>query len=121
MESRAILSPDTLAVIVQQFGARVDGSIGGYSRFPLRHCNAVARTECGPEGTEPFEIEIVDLAMNGIGFRTHKPVASGTTLAVELSFPGIRPQIWRCRVVGIHAFDGGSYRMGARFQEIGDR
>ncbi len=117
MASTASLSPYTLAEIVDRFGARPDPGRELSCRFPLRECSGTAQIEgSGPLG--PFEIEIIDLSLGGIGFRTAAPVFPGTVLSVALSVPGIPPQTWRCRVTALHAHEGDKRRGGARFEAL---
>jgi hypothetical protein len=96
------ISPNVLAEIVSRFGARPDPTSEAL-RFPLRNCGAVAVVEQEGDGGQEFPIEIVDISVNGIGFKTSLCLPDDATLIVRLRFPGIRPQSWRCRVVDVHA------------------
>ena len=118
MSEAIYLPPHILAEIIDRFGARAESSTEEYLRFPLRHCNATARSECDGGSSGAFDIEIVDLSIRGIGFQTSSPVTSGAVFTVELDVPGMPPQAWRCRVVNVHAFDGENYRVGAQFQAV---
>ena len=114
MCASASISPNVLAEIVSRFGARPD-STSGVLRFPLQNCGAVAVVEQEGDGGRKFPIEIVDISVNGIGFKTSTCLSEDTTLTVWLRFPGIRPQSWRCRVVDVHAQAWDRYWLGALF------
>jgi hypothetical protein len=120
MENAARLSPNILAQIVDRFGARLDARAESQTpscwRFPLHKCNAVAQTDFGHDRKEYASIEIVDLNSRGLGFKTDAPVTTGALFTVILRIPGIPPQTWTCRVVGVHAFDGHFYTVGATFE-----
>jgi hypothetical protein len=109
------LSPNTLAQIVDRFGARPEGRSDGSWRFPLLHCRATARPGQDHDGKEDMSIEIVDLSLRGFGFKTNACVAPDMPLTVELQIPGLPKQIWRCRVVNVQSYDGKEYRAGACF------
>lgn len=112
------LRPETVAEIYGRYGARGQWKTRGSLRFPLRCCNAVARRDLPAAQSNPFEIEIADVAVGGIGFRTRTPISDGTLLTVELEPPGMRPQTWRCRVVNTHSSDGEYYCVGAEFLAV---
>ncbi|HVP12017.1 MAG TPA: hypothetical protein VMV94_12620 [Phycisphaerae bacterium] len=120
MDKNARLCPNILAQIVDRFGARLQGQTGAESfdcwRFPLHRCKAVARTEFGGDRKEYVGIEIIDLGIRGLGFRTDAPVTKGALFTVILRIPGIPLQTWNCRVVNVHSFDGKDYVAGARFE-----
>jgi hypothetical protein len=116
MKTGTVLPPYLLAGLVERYGARPDSHVRTFSRFPLQHCLALAREL--DNGGEAFEIEIIDVAISGIGFRTRQLVTDGAMLAVEFDAPGLRRQSWQCQVIGLHTFDGTHYRFGAKFHEI---
>jgi hypothetical protein len=120
MDRSARLCPNILAQIIDRFGARVEArpetdSAEGW-RFPLQRCKAVAQTQFGGSGKEYVSIDIVDLGMRGLGFRTDSPVTKGARFTVILRIPGMPLQTWNCRVVDVHSFDGKEYRAGATFE-----
>ena len=112
-----LLSPHTLAEIVGRFGARPDPRREDTARFPLCRCSAAAQAE-GSDQAGAFEIEILDLSLRGLGFRTTAPVAPGTVLSVLLKIPGLPVQTWRCRVTAIHGHQGQHCHGGAQFEAI---
>jgi hypothetical protein len=120
MENAARLSPNILAQIVDRFGARLDATAESSTpscwRFPLHKCTAVAQTDFGHDRKEYVSIEIVDLSLRGLGFKTDAPVTTDAIFTVKLRIPGIPLQTWSCRVVSVHAFDGHSYTVGATFE-----
>lgn len=110
------LSPLVLADLVERFGDRPDPTGRAQARFPLRHCTAVAQVQREAGDCEEVAIEVVDLAVSGLGLKTRVPLVAGSLLTIELRAPAVRPQVWRCRVVHVYAFDGTYYHAGARFE-----
>jgi hypothetical protein len=103
-----------LAEIVSRFGARPDWTSGAL-RFPLQKCGAVGVVEQEGGGCREFPIEIVDISVKGIGFKTSIRLGEDATLIVRFRFPGLRSQSWRCRVVNVHAQAGDRFWLGALF------
>ena len=118
MSETSRLRPETVAEIYGRYGARGQWKTRGSLRFPLRCCNAIARRDLPAAQSNPFEIEIADVAVGGIGFCTRTPISDGTLLTVQLEVPGMQPQTWRCRVVNVRGFDGEHYRVGPQFYTI---
>ena len=108
------ISLNVLAEIVSRFGARPDWTSGAL-RFPLQNCGAVGAVEQEGDGGREFPIEVVDISLSGIGFKTSTCLSDDATLIVRLRFPGIRSQSWRCRVVDVHAQAWDRYWLGALF------
>jgi hypothetical protein len=108
------ISPNVLAEIVSKYGARPDAT-RGVLRFPLQNCGAVGVVEQEGDGGQEFPIEIVDISVSGIGFKTSTPLSEDAALIVRLHFPGIQLQSWRCRVVNVHSQVGNRYWLGAMF------
>jgi hypothetical protein len=112
------LSPQVLAEIVNRFGDRPEAAAGGYARFPLRHCIGLAQIKHEHSAFEAVPVEVVDLAVRGLGFKMCTPVATGSRLSIELKVPGLLLQTWHCRVVRVHALDGKHYYVGATFEQV---
>jgi hypothetical protein len=120
MDRSECLCVDVLAQIIDRFGARLEARPEADSaecwRFPLHRCQAVAQTQFDGGGKEYVSIEIVDLGVRGLGFKTDAPVTRGARFTVILRIPGMPLQTWNCRVVNVHSFDGKEYRVGAAFE-----
>lgn len=112
------LSPQILAEIVDRFGDRPESSSEGWTRFPLRHCTGSAQIEREHSACETVPVEVMDLAVRGLGFRVCTPVMPGSLLSIELRVPGVAPQTWHCRVVRVHALDETHYYVGAAFEQV---
>ena len=119
MHSGCTLSPEIISVIIDRFSPRPELLTGRPVRFPLRHCRAVARIDSERRPTRVVDIELVDLGFSGVGFEAREPIPRDTVLTIELQVPGLPTQIWICRVVSVHSFDGASHRMGARIEAAG--
>jgi hypothetical protein len=110
------LSPEVLAQIVASFGGRPEDGPHEFWRFPLRRCEAVACSERGDQRDKDMNIEILNLSLQGLGFKTSTPLAKGMILNVALSIPGLPPQTWACRVAHVYSYDGREYCAGAQFE-----
>jgi hypothetical protein len=120
MSTTTRLSPHVLAEIVDRFGIRPPWNMRESLRFPLQSFTVEARPERPGGPAEPFEIEIIDLAVSGIGFKTRTPVTPGTLFTIELAIPGVTRQLWCCRVVSVHESDSEHRRAGAEFHTIAE-
>jgi hypothetical protein len=112
------LSPEVLARIVASFGARPEDGAHELWRFPLRHCEAVASAEHTDQCDKDLDIEILNLSLQGLGFKTRTPIAKGMLLNIAISIPGMPPQTWACRVAYVHSYDGKDYCAGATFEGV---
>ena len=105
-----VLSPHILAEVITFFGARpypTDTRI----RFPLRGCRGTAHL-LEPE-RDSIGIEILDLALSGIGFTANDYVREGAPIVIDFSCAWMRPQLWPCRVARVE--QGKPHRIGAKF------
>ena len=91
-------------------------SLTGPRRFPLRHCTATARLPLGGKRFRAVHVELVDLGFSGLGLETRESLPPGAALTIQLDVPGLSTQIWPCRVVSVHSFDGEKYRTGLVFE-----
>ena len=112
------LSPYVLAEIVERFGCRPEQMAEGQARFPLLNCTATAQIAREHGNWEEVPVQVVDLAVGGLGFKARVPVAAGIQLSIRFSAPGLRGQTWACRVVNVYSFDGTHYHAGAYFETI---
>ena len=110
------LPPQVLAEIVARFGDRPEPTTRSSTRFPLRDCPAIARVRRDHGPVEQIAIQVMDLAITGMGFKTPVPLMPGSLLSVELQAEGLAPQNWACLVVNVYGFDGKDYRVGATFE-----
>jgi hypothetical protein len=76
--------------------------------------------QLGPEHTtcDVVPVEIIDLAVRGIGFKVCTPLTPGALLSIELRVPGVAPQTWHCRVIRVHPLDETQYYVGAAFEHV---
>ena len=113
------LSPELLVEIVDRYGARPDITPGGPWRFPLHQCIATALPERKNGGHEEIKIEIIDLGLRGLGFKTNATVEEGDLLTIFLKVPDVPPHNWSCRIVDGHSLYGYWYQAGVRFEKAG--
>lgn len=119
MQPSCTLSPEIISLIIDRFSPRPELLAGRPVRFPLRHCRAVARIDAERRAARLLDIELVDVGFSGVGFEAHELVPKGTLLTIELQVPGLATQVWICRIVNVHCYDGAVYRMGARIEAAG--
>jgi hypothetical protein len=119
MQSSCTLSPEIISQIIDRYSPRPELLAGRPVRFPLRHCRAVARIDAERRAPRLLDIELVDVGFSGVGFEAHELIPRDTALTIELQVPGLPTQVWICRVVSVHSFDGASYRMGAKIEAAG--
>jgi hypothetical protein len=116
VDDQAVLSPYTLAHIVNHFGQRPLGPVGGASRFPLRECPGVARPASEAEQDEPRAIEIVEIGLDGLVFRTRGPVYVNKSYRVALEAEQAAGQVWKCHVTTVETQRDGSRLAHAHFE-----
>ncbi len=110
------ISAETVSELVGRFGAKPEPAMDAACRFPLRDCDAWVTLLHG-DGTEAkYQIEIVDVSLNGFGFRTPTAFGHGQMITVEVPIPGLDSQVWHACIASIHARAGSCHHLGARFE-----
>lgn len=106
-----------LVEIFDQFGGRPSSCVDGFLRWPLARCSGFAWiVPDHVQRSQRFRIQVIDLAVRGIGFCTSEPLERGTRLRIQLALRGIRTGSWPCRVVNVLSVEAAQYRVGAVFE-----
>lgn len=80
------------------------------TRFILRGCAGLA---IHPDHTEPVAIDVTDVSITGIGFRSDRDIGAGSRLHVAF-LDDSRERHWNVEVIWSEEAEAGDWRIGSR-------
>lgn len=111
---QALIAPELIADLVDEFGSRESSQMRQIRRFPLSGCQATAHLDGGP-----LPIQISDISVGGVGFTAERACQVGLSLTIEHRGSTVRRYSCRCRVVRACRESCKRYQMGAVLEGVG--